>query len=81
MDSEAPKALRFKEGDEVKVLPPEFMEYMAKAKRALQQPILVPPKSRFSKGKAVNNQFDSGLAEGHDMGSFVILDCDRGEVL
>ena len=36
MDSEAPKALCFKNEDEVKVLPPEFVEDIAMAKRALQ---------------------------------------------
>ena len=54
MDSEAPKALHFKDKDETKVLPLELIEDMAMAKRALQQPISVPPKSRFSKGKAVH---------------------------
>ena len=36
MDSEAPKALHFKDEDEEEVLPPELVEDMATAKRALQ---------------------------------------------
>ena len=51
------------------------------AKRALQQPILIPPKSRFSKGKAVHVQFDGGSAKGHATGSFMILDCEGQEVI
>ena len=35
MDSEAPKALCFKDKDEVEVIQPEFGEDMATAKRAL----------------------------------------------
>ena len=81
MHSQAPKALCFKGKDEVKVIPPESVEDMATAKRAFQQPILIPPKSRFSKGKTVHVQFDGGSAEGHAMGSFGILDCDGGEVI
>ena len=81
MDSEAPKALCFKDEDKVKVLPPEFVEDMAMAERALQQAILAPPKSRFSKGKAIHVQFYGGSAEGHAMGGFVILDHDGQEVI
>ena len=54
LDSEAPKALCFKDEDKDKLIPSEIVENMATAKKALQQPILVPPKSRFSKGKAVH---------------------------
>ena len=36
MDSEAPKALRFKDKDEVKVILPEIVEDMAAAERELQ---------------------------------------------
>ena len=54
---------------------------MATAEKVLQQPILITPKSRFSKGKAVHVQFNGGSAEGHAMGSFVILDCDGQEVI
>ena len=35
MDSEAPKALSFKDEEEVEVLAPEFVEDMTTAKRAL----------------------------------------------
>ena len=81
MDSEAPKAFHFKDKDEVEVIPSEVVEDMARAKRALQQPILILRKSRFSKGKAVHVQFDGGTAKRHAMGGFVILDCDRQEVI
>ena len=54
---------------------------MATAKRALQQPISIPPKSRFSKGKAVHVQFDGGSAAGYATGGFVILDCEGREVI
>ena len=54
MDSEAPKALCFKDKDEVKVIPPEIVEDMAMAERALQKPISVLLKSSFSKGKAIH---------------------------
>ena len=54
MDSEAPKTLCFKDKDKVEEIPLEFMEDMATAEKALQQPILIPPKSRFSKAKAVH---------------------------
>ena len=52
------------------------MEDMATAERAPQHPISVPPKYRFSKGRAVHIQFYGGSAEGHATGGFVILDCD-----
>ena len=81
LDSEAPKALHFRDKDEDELIPPEIMEDMATAERALQQPILVQPKSRFSKGKAVHVQFDGGSAKGHAMGGFMILDCDEQEVI
>ena len=58
------------------MISPENIEDMAMAERALQQPISIPPKSRFSKGKVVHVQFDGGSAEGHSTGGLVILDCD-----
>ena len=76
MDSEAPKALRFKDEDEDELIPPETIEDIVTAEKALQQPISILSKSRFSKGKAAHVQFDGGSAEGHAMGSFVILDCE-----
>ena len=54
---------------------------MATAERALQRPILIPPKSRFSSEKAVHVQFDGGSAEGHATGGFKIMDCEGQEVI
>ena len=70
MDLEVPQVLCFKDEDKAEVLPPELVEDMAIAERALQQLISVLPKSRFSKGKAVHVQFDGGSAKGHTMHSF-----------
>ena len=49
-------------------------EDMKTAEGALQKPIHLPPKAKFSPGPHIHVQFDGGAQDGHGTGGFVILD-------
>ena len=56
-------------------------EDMKTAEGALQKPIHLPPKARFSNGPHIHVQFDGGAQEGHGTGGFVILDQQQKEIV